>query len=99
VAARYSGALLVCGRASSTPRRASPDVAPQMAATGTPASRNSRALSAAAACSPWSQVMEPGRISIALSSGVTSSSARSGRIVTPPIVRTGSRVAPTVRTT
>ena len=36
---------------------------------------------------------------MALSSGRNSASARSGWMVTPPIVRTGSRVAATVRTT
>lgn len=35
---------------------------------------------------------------MALRAGVTSSSVRSGKIVTPPAVRTGAHVTPTVRT-
>ena len=44
------------------------EVAPQMAATGTPAARNSLALSIASDCS--AQVSPPGRMSAAASAGV-----------------------------
>jgi hypothetical protein len=69
-----------------------------MAATGTPASRNARAVFANATLPPASQVPAPGRISIALPSGVRSASATSGMIRIPPAVVTGSAVSATVTT-
>ncbi|GDY75196.1 hypothetical protein SAV31267_046810 [Streptomyces avermitilis] len=85
-------------RSSSRPSRASPAVAPQMAATGTPASRKARAVRAKGArSSPESHRSAPVRISRELSSGRRPSSARSGWMRMPPRVVTGSRVGPTVR--
>src|SRR6266700_3601388 len=54
VSARYSAALLVCARSSSSPSRARPYVAPQIAATGTPAARKARAAARKPAIESWS---------------------------------------------
>src|SRR5450755_2267773 len=78
--------------------RASPNTAPEMAATGMPASRNSLALSAAAGLTSISQAAPPGRIRRALLAGCNASNVISGKIRTPPAARTGARLLATVTT-
>lgn len=99
-----AGGCQVLGRVAGVPAsveepgRARPAVAPQIAATSTPASMKARAFSAAAALAPASHEVPPGRISSAEPEGCTSSRVSSGSSVNPPIDRTGARVSPTVRT-
>jgi hypothetical protein len=88
--------LLVCARSSSSPSSASPYVAPQIAATGTPAARKRRAAARKPDIESWSHWSPPARISIALSDGRSSASAMSGVMRRPPMVVTGSRAGPTV---
>ena len=71
-------------------------MAPQIAATGTPASRNRRAISAKGCPPPVSHMSAPDRISRSLAAGSRSESRMSGTMRTPPIVVIGSVDSATV---